>query len=339
MPEYMGIRQFDPSLDIQAMHAQSQLLQQLGARVRTDIATIQTNRQLAGLAQAAQNVNVESPDFPKQAISLISQYPMAVQSPVGAAAINQLGAAHKLWAQEQAAIRNPYTPVAGTNAILNRQTGQVTQLPEGSRPSHPIQINKNTTGVYDPATGETLPVGAIGLPEPSFTDPFALEQAKQQNRLELEKQRQARPSPSAGKPNPYGERLILDKKKEAEAAKDELDAATNELVNAQPGIMGTGIRGKSETEMKSLQETVAQKRKALERAMESFKHAQDYFKAPVQEATIPGVDATSSAAGADALIPHGTRQLDPKTAAELVREAGGDKDKARALARERGYSY
>lgn len=83
---------------------QSQLLQQLGQQVRQDVQTIQTNRQLQGLAQAAQNVNVESTDFPKQAIGLLSQYPMAAQTPVGAAAISQLGMAHREWAAEQAKI-------------------------------------------------------------------------------------------------------------------------------------------------------------------------------------------------------------------------------------------
>lgn len=149
---------FNNNLQVEGMRMQSQLLQNLGAQVRQDVQTIQTNRQLSGLAQAAQNVNTNSPDAPKQLVGLISQFPMAAQTPVGAAAINQLGAAHKLWAQEQARTQNPYSIQGGY--LLNRQTGANEVLP-------PVQ-----------------------KPSPDLSGNIQLEKLKQEHRIALEQERQ-----------------------------------------------------------------------------------------------------------------------------------------------------
>lgn len=164
---------FNNNLQIEGMRMQSQLLQQLGKQVRDDVQTIQTNRQLSGLAQAAQQIDVKSPDFSKSVVGLISQYPMAAQTPIGAAAINQLGSAHKLWAQEQAKLQNPYVIEGGVR--LNRQTGEYTPLP--AKPAGPMQINKGTVAIRE--GGVTTPVSELGLPMPTFTDPFKMEETKQ----------------------------------------------------------------------------------------------------------------------------------------------------------------
>jgi hypothetical protein len=287
---------FNNNLQLEGMRQQSQLLQQLGAQVRSDLQTIQTNRQLQGFSQAAQQLNTNSQDFPKEVVGLISQYPMAAQTPIGTAAINQLGAAHKLWAQEQARIQNPYAPIAGTNAILNRQTGQVSQLPEGSRPSKPIQINKNTVGIYDPESGTTLPMSAIGLPEPSFTDPFKMEETKQQNRVELEKLRQAGRTPEEIKQLSTTHSRALDAymKADAEAKKYETawkvtgDSSDPKLQQDKwsLGIKATGLRAQAEALKKQVEE--------LSSALKAASTA--------PAAITPGPDTTSPSAGVDALM-------------------------------------
>ena len=288
---------FNNNLQIEGMRQQSQLLQQLGRQVREDVQTIQTSRQLSGLAQATQNVNTNSPEFPRQVVGLISQYPMAAQTPIGAAAINQLGAAHKAWAQEQAAIRNPYTPIAGTNAILNRQTGQVQQLPEGSRPSRPIQINKNTVGLYDPESGTTLPMGAIGLDQPKFNDPFEMEKLKQQNRMELEKVRQSGRTPDEIKRLNETHSQVLGAYMKADAEAKKYETAWKET-NYDPadkeaeknkwalGIKATGLRAQAEALKKQVEELSG----ALKAA------------STTPAAIIPGLGEASPSAGVDALM-------------------------------------
>lgn len=102
----LGVNPVDTGLMQQGMRIQSQLLQNLGAQLRSDVQTLQTNRQLSGLAQNIQSIDPNSPDFAPKLVGLMSQYPMAAQSPIGQAAINTLGAQHRAYQAELAAQRS-----------------------------------------------------------------------------------------------------------------------------------------------------------------------------------------------------------------------------------------
>lgn len=185
----LGVNPIDNSLNRQAMAFQSDLLQQLGAQVRNDIRVVQTNRQLQGFAQEVQNVSPTSPEFPREVVGLMSRYPLATMSPIGQAAINQLGAERKFYQQEQMAMRDPWRS-AGQGVFYNQATGE-TKVNDALRPpTRPVQISRSTVALQDPRTGEVKAVEEFGLPMPTITDPITVEEARQDNRMELEKLRQ-----------------------------------------------------------------------------------------------------------------------------------------------------
>lgn len=113
----------DTSLNRQAMAYQADLLQNLGAQVRKDVTTVMTNRQMQGLAQGLQSVDTTSPQFGRQITGLLAQYPLAAQSPLGQAAINQLGAEFKLnqqLAAENRRFDNQLGLLAANDWVRNR---------------------------------------------------------------------------------------------------------------------------------------------------------------------------------------------------------------------------
>lgn len=218
----LGVPTFDPTLSRQAMSMQSDLLQGLGNQIKQDIATVVTNRQLKGLAQGLQSVDTTSPQFGRQIVGLMSEYPMAVQSPIGQAAITQLGAEFRLNRQEQLRAANPYRPIPGTDAVLNSTTGEVQPLPPGVTRQKPTAISRNTVALRNP-DGTVQSVEEFGLPMPTITDPLTIEEAKQANRLELQQARQA--GNSAANPQiralntQLNGAMTLYMKKDAEAAR------------------------------------------------------------------------------------------------------------------------
>lgn len=80
----------------QAVASQAGMLQNLGNQIRQDVTTLMARRQMQGLAEGLQSVDTTSPQFGRQVAGLFAQYPLAAQSPLGQAAINQLGSEFKL---------------------------------------------------------------------------------------------------------------------------------------------------------------------------------------------------------------------------------------------------
>jgi hypothetical protein len=149
----------DTSLTRQAMAFQADLFQNLGNQIRKDITTVVTNRQMQGLAEGLQSVDTTSPQFGRQVAGLFAQYPLAAQSPLGQAAISQLGAEFKLNQQiaaEDRRFRNQLGGYAAKDYIENRPYGT------------PVTAE----GLYSVATGSSAPASTGGVSTPSGT-PFA----------------------------------------------------------------------------------------------------------------------------------------------------------------------
>jgi hypothetical protein len=293
MANILGVPEYDPSLDRLNMQLQSQAIQQLGAQVRADLTQIQTNRQLQGFSQGLQGLSTQSPDFGRGVVGLMTQYPLAAHSPVGQAAINTLGAEHKAWQQGLLHNQNVYSPVAGTDVILNRQTGDTTVLPEGSRPVKPIQIGKNTTGIYTPGQDYATPVDQLGLPMPTITDPVSMEETKQANRLELlDKKLSNQISPELKRLSTEHSRLLeLYSKKDAEAKKYaslwEGLGDPNDPAKWKAGLQATGIRAEADAIGKQLQQVESQLKGTANQVIQS--------QAVNPEGLIPSIPAPSTA--------------------------------------------
>lgn len=168
MASILGIPEYDDSLAQESRRFNSSLIQQLGKQIQSDITTVQVNGQMRGLAQGLQQVNPDSPDFGKQTIGLMSQYPLAAQTPLGQAAINQLGAQHKFWQQEQLQNESPWR--SGSGIMYNAKTGEYKQLPIKQAPGRLEKITGPggvTRGFVNPQTGETLKLDDMGFEMPS----------------------------------------------------------------------------------------------------------------------------------------------------------------------------
>lgn len=187
----LGVNPLDTGLMETGMKIQSDLLQNLGRQLRQDVQTIQTQRQLSGLAQNIQQVDPNSPDFSQKMVGLMSQYPMAAKSPIGQAAINTLGAQHKAYLQEQAIQRNPWSS-AGQGVFYNKATGETKVDPSLRPPDRPVPISRTTVALQNPRTGEVTSVEEFGLPMPTITDPLTMEEERQKNRIEMLDERQRR---------------------------------------------------------------------------------------------------------------------------------------------------
>jgi len=169
----LGITPIDTAPIMRFGEAASQQLQQFGQQLRNDLTTIQTNQQLQGFAQSLPNdVNPNSnPDFYSQINSAASQYPLAAHSPVGMSILNQLGKAHSdamqtLLLGEKL---NQYKAQPGTNTIFNPVTGESKST--DATPLRPVQgkvvYQKGIPiGNIDPQTGELKPFDPQNLPPP-----------------------------------------------------------------------------------------------------------------------------------------------------------------------------
>lgn len=78
----------------------SKSIQDLGKRVSEVLKQQQTNRQIQGMARDFGMLNINSPDFPVDMMTVASQYPLAAQSPTGKNGMDLLGLA---WSRQQTA--------------------------------------------------------------------------------------------------------------------------------------------------------------------------------------------------------------------------------------------
>lgn len=148
----LGIPTYNPTLDREAMSFQRDLLGQLGQQIQRDVTTVITKNQLAGLAQGLQNVDPASPSFGRDLTSVLTQYPLAAQTPIAAAAINQLGAEYKFNQQQkqiETAFGRQIGLMAGRDYIENRPYG----APPVSR-----------SALESVVTGEGVPVPQPSIP-------------------------------------------------------------------------------------------------------------------------------------------------------------------------------
>lgn len=184
------VPQYDPTLDRQNMAIQASLLQNLGAQVRRDIQTVQTNRQTRGFVEGLSSVDPKSPEYFQQITELGDRYPFAANNPLVKSVVSQMGAEHTAWTRAQLDQQNPWRS-AGQGVFYNSDTGDTKVEPSLRPPVRPTQIGSRTRALQDPTTGKVTPVSDYGLEMPEITNPITLEEERQNNRMELERLRQA----------------------------------------------------------------------------------------------------------------------------------------------------
>lgn len=91
-----------PQLIQNSGQALVQGIRQIGQQISGHLTEMQTKRDLAGLAQDMQGLQVESADFPVQLTQIVSRHPMASRDERGQMVLNTLGKAHGAWQASQA---------------------------------------------------------------------------------------------------------------------------------------------------------------------------------------------------------------------------------------------
>jgi len=361
----LGITPIDTAPIMRFGDAASQQLQQLGQQLRNDITTIQTNRQLQDFAQALPT-DVDpnnNPDFYRQINSAASQYPLAAHSPVGMSILNQLGKAHAdsmqtLLLGEKL---NQYKAQPGTNTIFNPVTGESKST--GATPLRPVQgkvvYQKGIPlGTLNPDTHEVDPFDPQNLPPPpkdnsgvrvvgnhvidiNQTDPDGnpkvlytgkekpvlkdvggtlVDASDPNNPREIykapEKEKQVSPTATFNKVQQAQRDLT---EAEAEHARNlaQFESTKNRALKA-----GDSIDDKLQKEYDKAESNV----RGSQKKVDNFRKTLDVLKGPSD--ALPGEPPLSPTAPG----------VDKETAKKFLKQANGDVDKARELAKAAGYA-
>lgn len=340
MAETLGITPYSPAVDINYARMTSDGLQSLGAQLREDMIAIQANRQVKNLGQQLSQIDPTSDQFPQQLAQAAVANPLGSLHPVGRLAIETLGAAHKqheaslLQEKRLAAQENrPSFGGFGSGGILNRKTGEVLREPNAIGGGAEFS-GLGGGGIYNRKTGEV-----VREPASRSVDPALKEFEADKNRLQaailkaetelqrsaggldLEKLQTAKKTyrvNAKDKQADDGEFVVMEL---ADGTKSKLDWKTFSKINGNITAVEK-LRG----ELSSLKPPVPKVSVSI----------------PTSSPTIEGdLPSGEEIAGSLDLIPGSATQgkaLDAATARALLREAGGDKAKARELAVQRGYS-
>lgn len=116
-------------------------IRQMGEQVSGHLNEIRTKRDLQGLAQDFQQLEVQSDEFPNQLLQTAFRHPLALKDQRGQMAIQVLGKAHGDWqAQKRAA------------TTFQNQMGLIGARSDAAA-SKPVRLGNN---LYDPQTKEVL---------------------------------------------------------------------------------------------------------------------------------------------------------------------------------------
>lgn len=320
-----------------------------------------TNRQVAGLGQELGTLNPESPEWAQQAVQLGSRYPLAMKSPAGQFMLGTQAKAHAQWQQTQQATARAQTQFGNSVALeglkqrnrlalatskpgqqmvdLESFAGAIPQQNAmGGRtplPSLDPVENKPVTDEQAPLFGQTGGLGDISadvakdfggkgkIPASQFYPAVRQERSfRQQSKMQEDRQAASEAAAAA--------------RDTARAKADETKAARAEAVQQRLILQG---------QINTIERDITQHRAALTKHLASKGDKDEEFYATKAE-----LEAALQAAGAERTKlmeqinsigkeASAEKKLDVKSAAELLKEAGGDKEKARALARERGFTF
>lgn len=345
----------------------AQQMQETGKLIETSLQRMNTNRQIQGLGQALSQTNPESPEWPKQAVALGAQFPLAMQSEAGKMLLGTQAQAHAQWAATQRATAQFGNQVALENLRYRHTLGGIEARGLQKGNTEVDLTMPDTLAPRNPASGINLqgptqsgePLGAAtadeaaplfgqneSLPDISGAGLSPIERAKQRFlAMGLTK------VPRDKLATAVQQEEVLDRQDKKEAAKETRDAAKDAAkVAADEARFGHSERVQQRlilnSQLANAEKDVAQHRAALEKHLASKGEKDDEFYAQkkelervLQEAGAERTRITSELKSIGSTDAEEKKKLTKEDAAALLKEAGGDKEKARTLARERGFTF
>lgn len=324
---------FDSSLflnnpiDKEFRESMSKGIQVIGKQVSEGITRIATNRQTKDMLEELQQTNPNSQLFPQQAVGLIERYPLAATDKRGLTGLAMFDKAHQQWVAQQTrdqALFKPQFRAVGNDVveITPSKTGSTAKvlLDRPEKPVNSQQVKGHPELTYHPDTNTFSESGLPATPQKSPWKPYPGRPDYLFNELTGE----AKPSelpPKAASTKGTSDTETLGK----------LQSQRRALQKEYDHMIQVGLDTAKDSGLSAFQ-----KEKSLRRSVEIKKQLFEYDKVindlESRALVIPGVSPASGATSSRST-------LDQEAAKAILREAGGDREKARALARERGYTF
>jgi hypothetical protein len=314
-------------------------IRQIGQQISGHLTEIQTKRDLGAMAQEMQGLNVQSNEFPVQLTQMLSRHPLAAKDDRGQMALSILGKAHGQWQAGEAEAR-AFNRAMAMQTRRTQDARSQTIFEEDLRNKRPV----NVAGVglvdpteIDPVTGQAKVLAAApprtGSLRPTVLAPGA-KAIDATGKVLAENPKSALPTASESRLQKKSKIDLLlrrDKDLQTEIANSirRRDSLSQERMKITKGDDPNAAY--LDNTVKAIEEevgTLRKRRSELQKAIESIEVA------GADEAAADDLGLPPITPGAAAM-----RQLDKATAAELLKQAGGDAQKARQLAKDQGYSF
>lgn len=350
----------------------ARMILQTGQMITQGLQQMMTNRQIQGLGTELSGLNPESPDWAQKAVQLGSRYPLAMKSEAGQFMLGTQAKAHAEWTQAQRATQQNNLMFGRQIGLENLRTANDIRLEgikqknrmelggggvdlsgvplpqslDGGTPASGISFGTDETQPQpqesvagDPLTGMSglLPdiSGALGPlataqkmtgvkpTRAQVASAVAAEQTRrQQEKMQEDRQRQQ-------------EAMAEKTRLASEAAAAKRSEESEKRADARMDV------GALKTELSGIERDIAAQRRTVNRVIEE--QAKKKKLTDEDHAQRTQLQAELEALGAErtrinALLKGEAKTLSKAEAAAILKEVGGDKQKARALARERGYT-
>lgn len=282
----------------------AQQMQETGKLIETSLQRMNTNRQIQGLGQALSQTNPESPEWPKQAVALGAQFPLAMQSEAGKMLLGTQAQAHAQWTATQRATAQFGNQVALENLRYRHTLGGIEARGLQKGNTEVDLTMPDTLAPRNPASGINLqgptqsgePIGAAAadeaaplfgqnesLPDISGATISPIERAKQRFlAMGLTK------VPRDKLATAVQQEEVLDRQDKKEASREEMAAKrdTEKAAAEEARAARTEATQKRlllTSQLSSVDREVSQKRAALNKHLESKAERDDEFYARKKE--------------------------------------------------------
>lgn len=356
----------------------AQMILQTGQMITQGLQTMMTNRQVQALGAELGSLNPQSPEWAQQAIQLGSRYPLAMKSEAGQFMLGTQAKAHAEWTAAQRAQQQAQATLGRQVQLENLRTRNdmdLERLRQQGWSSGTVDLSGVNLG--DP-TSDEVPLGlpAIGAGMPGLaaavnSAPSAAEQVplfgmrgslsdiarsalgplqeaqaitgvaptRAQAGSAIAAERTRRNQQAMQEDRQRQQEAMAARRSEEDAAKAAAKAAEDE------------VKGERKDTLKNLGDHRRTAVTNLNRAAKAFEDSFDpaleddndeqYFKlrkrlqseVTLAQRELEGIDTELKS-----LLQKGEKTLSREEAAAILKEAGGDKAKARQIARERGFT-
>lgn len=355
----------------------ARMILQTGQMITQGLQQMMTNRQIQGLGTELSSLNPESPDWAQKAVQLGSRYPLAMKSEAGQFMLGTQAKAHAEWTQAQRATQQNNLMFGRQMGLENLRTANDIRLEDIKQKNRmelggggvdlsgvplPQSLDGNTPGNgISFGTDETQPqpqesvagnplTGMSGL-LPDISGALGpLATAQKMTGVKF-KPVQIASAVAADQTRKQQEKMLEDRQRQQEAMAEKTRLASEEAANVRATrseeasnqrFVVQDLQGHRRSAVSNLTRAAKEFEDSYDAKEEKKAKNEEYFrnrKRLQSEVTLAQKELESIDAEIAGVLRKGeSKTLTKAEAAAILKEAGGDKEKARALARERGFT-